>query len=71
MAVVKKWICDGCEAACETELDAETSEFYQMKITAGAWGKDVILCKDCNRKLLSQIDPTQWPRYASCAPRAA
>ena len=68
MAVKKKWICDGCDDHTETDLDSETSNFYRIKVTAGAWGEDFILCPDCHSKLLKQIDPTKWLRMREAAP---
>ena len=62
MALKKKWICDGCDGSTETELDADTCSFYQIKITAGAWGDDFILCPDCHTTLMSEIDPRKWVR---------
>lgn len=62
MAQTKLWKCDGCDATTETALEAEQSEFYSIKVTAGAWGDNFHLCKDCHERLMKQIDPKQWPR---------
>lgn len=63
MAQVKLWKCDGCDAKTETSLEAETSQFYSIKVTAGAWGGDFHLCSQCHDRLMQNIDPTKWPRY--------
>lgn len=62
MSVVKKWTCDGCGDETETPLDADTCKFYQLKVTAGAWGGDFVLCDRCHSKLLENADPRKWPR---------
>lgn len=71
MAAVKKWICDGCDDAVETELEADTCSFYQIKVTMGAWGKDLILCTKCHSRMLDKIDPAKWPRFADERPTRA
>jgi hypothetical protein len=67
MAVEKLWTCDGCVATTVTQIDDQTSQFFSIRVTAGAWGGDFHLCTKCHSRLLDNIDPTKWPRYAVAA----
>lgn len=72
MAILKKWVCDGCGYERETHMDAiMPGDFFDIKVTAGAWGKQVLLCTSCHEKLLGAIDPEKWPRFAKSAREAA
>lgn len=65
MAILKKWVCDGCGTARETAIEASScGDFMDIKVTAGSWGKQVLLCARCHDKLLAEIDPEKWPRFA-------
>ena len=63
MAILKKWVCDGCNAVTETELETMTCSFYQIRVTAGSWGDDYLLCPKCHERLLGNIDAKQWPKF--------
>jgi hypothetical protein len=71
MAEQRLWICDGCGKEDRVHPGCESRNYHHIKITAGAWGKDVDLCPKCHDRLMEQIDPAKWIRYAEAAPRAA
>lgn len=66
MAIVKKWTCDGCGTGRETSMEAAAcGDFMDIKVTAGSWGKQVLLCQRCHDRLIENIDPDKWSRAAT------